>query len=44
LIGQLAGEEQGTVDAVRALTFGAYLTSQWPPTKKVQLAASTYRG
>jgi hypothetical protein len=29
---------------VRALTFGAYLTRQWLPGKKLTLAASTYRG
>lgn len=29
---------------MRALTFGACLTSQSLPTKKMQLAASTYRG
>ena len=29
---------------MRALTFGAYLTGQWLPAKKLQLAASTYRG
>ncbi len=32
------------MDAVRALTFGAYLKSQWLPTKKLHLATSTYRG
>jgi integrase len=41
---RLAAEEQGRADAVRALTFGAYLTGQWLPAKKLQLAASTYRG
>jgi hypothetical protein len=41
---RLAAEEQGRADAVRALTFGAYLTAQWLPTKRLQLAASTYRG
>ena len=34
----------GRVDAVRSLTFGAYLTSQWLPAKKLHLATSTYRG
>jgi integrase len=29
---------------VRALTFGAYLTSQWLPAKRQHLATSTYRG
>ena len=28
---------------MRTLTLGAYLTSQWLPAKKLQLAASTYR-
>ena len=44
LAARLAAEEQGTVDAVRALTFGAYLTGHWLPAKKLQLATSTYRG
>jgi integrase len=44
LAARLAAEEQGRADAVRALTFGAYLTGQWLPSKKLQLAASTYRG
>ena len=26
------------------MTFGAYLTGQWLPGKKLQLATSTYRG
>ena len=44
LAARLAAEEQGRADAVRALTFGAYLAGQWLPAKKLQLAASTYRG
>jgi Phage integrase, N-terminal SAM-like domain len=44
LAAPLAAEEQGRADAVRELTFGAYLISQWLPSKKLQLAASTYRG
>jgi integrase len=44
LAARLAAEEQGRVDAVRTLTFGAYLSGQWLPAKKLQLAASTYRG
>ncbi len=44
LASRLAAEEQGRADAVRSLTFGAYLTVQWLPGKKLQLAASTYRG
>ena len=31
-------------DEVRSLTFGAYLTGQWLPAKKLHLATSTYRG
>lgn len=44
LAARLAIEAQGRTDAVRALTFGAYLTGQWLPGKKLQLAASTYHG
>ena len=44
LAARLAAEEQGRADAVRSLTFGAFLTGQWLPGKKLQLAASTYRG
>ena len=44
LAARLAIEEQGRADAVRALTFGAYLSGQWLPGKKLQLATSTYRG
>jgi integrase len=44
LAARLAAEEHGRADAVRSLTFGAYLTGQWLPAKKLQLAASTYRG
>jgi Phage integrase, N-terminal SAM-like domain len=29
---------------VRSLTFGAYLTRQWLPSKNLHLATSTYRG
>lgn len=29
---------------MRSLTFGAYLTNQWLPAKKLHLATSTYRG
>ncbi len=32
LAARLAAEEQGRADAVRSLTFGAYLTGQWPCT------------
>ena len=41
---KLAAKENSRVDAVRSLTFGAYLTSQWLPAKKLHLATSTYRG
>lgn len=41
---KLARAETAKVDAVRSLTFAAYLTGQWLPAKKLQLAASTYRG
>ena len=39
-----ATKEQQQVEAPRSLTFGAYLTTQWLPTKKLHLATSTYRG
>ena len=41
---KLAATEQVRVSATRSLTFGAYLTNQWLPTKKLHLATSTYRG
>jgi hypothetical protein len=41
---KLAIEENKRLGAVRSLTFGAYLTSQWLPAKKLHLATSTYRG
>lgn len=44
LAARLAATEVSRVDAVRSLTFGAYLTSQWLPAKKLHLATSTYRG
>jgi hypothetical protein len=44
LAARLAAEEQGRADEVRVLTFGAYLTGQWLPGKKLQLATTTYRG
>jgi hypothetical protein len=44
LAAELAATETSRVDAVRSLTFGAYMTSQWLPTKKLHLATSTYRG
>lgn len=44
LAAKLAAAEACRVDAVRSLTFGAYLTSQWLPAKKLHLATTTYRG
>ncbi len=41
---KLAAAEAKRVGAVRSLTFGAYLTSQWLPAKKLHLATSTYGG
>ena len=41
---KLAAAETKRVGAVRSLTFGAYLTSQWLPAKRLHLATSTYRG
>src|SRR3546814_1525707 len=44
LMRKLAAKETRRVEAVRSLTFGAYLTSQWLPAKKLYIATSTYRG
>lgn len=44
LAAKLAAKETKRTDAVRSLTFGDYLTSQWLPAKKLHLATSTYRG
>ncbi|HVF73404.1 MAG TPA: tyrosine-type recombinase/integrase [Acidimicrobiales bacterium] len=44
LAAKLAATETSRVDSVRSLTFGAYLTSQWLPAKKLHLAISTYHG
>lgn len=41
---KLAAQESKRTEAVRSLTFGAYLTSQWLPAKQLHLATSTYRG
>lgn len=41
---RLAAGYNGRNDEVRSLTFGAYLTRQWLPGKKLTLATSTYRG
>ena len=39
---KLARAEDGRADAVRSLTFGAYLARDWLPMKKLQLAVTTY--
>ena len=44
LAAKLGAAEATRLDAVRSLTFGAYLTNQWLPAKKLHLATSTYRG
>ncbi len=44
LAAKLAATETTRVGTARALTFGAYLTGQWLPAKKLHLATSTYRG
>ena len=41
---RLAAECNGRSDGLRSLTFGAYLTRQWLPGKRLTLATSTYRG
>ena len=41
LAARLAAERDGANDQIRALTFGAYLTGQWLPAKKLTLATST---
>lgn len=43
LAARLAAEREGRDDEARSLSFGAYLTTQWLPAKKIELAASTYR-
>jgi hypothetical protein len=44
LAARLAAERDGRNDEIRALTIGAYLTSQWLPAKKLTLTTSTHRG
>jgi integrase len=44
LAARLAAEMNGRNDKVRSLTFGAYLTSNWLPGKKLSLAQSTWDG
>jgi integrase len=41
---RLAAELNGRNDKVRSLTFGAYLTRQWLPGKRINLAQSTWDG
>lgn len=41
---KLAASETARNDTIRSLTFGAYLTNQWLPAKRLHLATSTYRG
>lgn len=41
---RLAAERDGRNDEIRSLTFGAYLTTQWLPAKKLTVKTSTYRG
>jgi len=44
LAARLAAELNGRNDKTRSLTFGAYLTGQWLPGKKINLAQSTWDG
>lgn len=44
LAARLAAELNGRNDETRSLTFGAYLTDQWLPGKKINLAQSTWDG
>jgi integrase len=44
LAARLATELNGRNDKARSLTFGAYLTGQWLPGKKINLAESTWDG
>jgi len=44
LAARLAAERDGRNDKIRSLTFGAYLTGEWLPAKKLTLKTSTYRG
>jgi hypothetical protein len=41
---KLAKAAEGRSDATRSLTFGAFVVRDWLPTKKLQLAATTYAG
>ncbi len=42
LAARLANDRTGRDDETRTLSFGAYLTNQWLPGKRISLAASTY--
>lgn len=44
LAARLASDLEGRNDEVRALSFGAFLTSRWLPGKRLVLAATTYNG
>lgn len=44
LASKLAGELNSRGDEVRSLTFGAFLTKQWLPGKRLALAQSTWDG
>jgi integrase len=44
LAARLANERTGRDDETRTLSFGAYLTNQWLPGKRISLAASMYNG
>jgi len=44
LAARLAAELNGRNNKVRSLTFGAYLTGQWLPGKRINLAQSTWDG
>ncbi len=44
LTARLAAAATDRDDATRSLSFGAYLTTQWLPAKKLELAATTYHG
>jgi len=44
LTARLAADRNGRDDAARSLSFGSYLTTQWLPAKRLELAASTYHG
>jgi integrase len=44
LAARLAAERNGRDDAVRSLTFGAYLTNRWLPGKRLTLRMSTWNG